>query len=117
MKITAIASILATAFSLRLENTSTASTLANVFAEGTSTCADIRPKSGSAGTVTINYYTNTAGGKTGDACSSCGGAVMDSNTFWADPAYYAVCTTWPGHSGANSMTNGICGAGNSFTID
>ena len=67
--------------------------------------------------MTINYYNNTAGGKTGDACNACGGAVLASNTFWATPAYYAVCTTWPGHSGDNSMSNGICGAGNSFAID
>ena len=41
---------------------------------------------------------------------------MDSNTFWAFTTP-EQCTTWPGHSGENSISNGHCVAGAGFSID
>ena len=74
-------------------------------------CHDNRPSEGDANTVTIRYYTNYDGGDTGDDCNSCQEEnFLNQNTFWSSEEKYDVCTTWPGHSGDNSITNGMCGA-------
>ena len=80
-------------------------------------CADNRPEAGD-NTVTIFYYQNYDGGQTGDDCNSCSeDNYLNQNTFYASPEMYDFCTTWPGHSGENSVTNGKCGADSSFSID
>ena len=70
MKIFSIAALIASSYALKLTT------------DAPSKCADSRPKEGTPGTVTISYYTNLTGGKTGDPCD-CKGSFMDSNTFWA----------------------------------
>ena len=81
-------------------------------------CTDNRPSEGDDNTVTIRYYQNYDGGNTGDDCNSCQEEnFLNQNTFWSSEEMYDVCTTWPGHSGDNSITNGMCGADESFSID
>jgi hypothetical protein len=80
-------------------------------------CADNRPTFGTEGTITIEYYWNENGGSTGDDCDACiAENYLNQNTFWAN-ADADYCTTWPGHSGENSITNGRCIADQGFSID
>jgi len=80
-------------------------------------CADTRPTSGAANTVTVNFYSKTAGGTIGDPCPiACTGTPIETSTFPTNTP--STCTTWPGRSGENSMNNGVCtGAEGKFKID
>ena len=90
-------------------------------------CADTRPTEGSVGTVTLSFYQDKSGsstrGKTGDPCPfECNDAnFINKNTFYekskVPSSYPNGCTSWPGSSGENSMTDGTCDTANDkFTI-
>ena len=80
-------------------------------------CTDTRPKSG----VTLNYFTNTAGGTKGSSCPiSCSGGSSNpnyaSNSIF--PASGETCLSWPGSSSQNSGKSFIKSAdGSSFSYN
>ena len=106
MKLFTISALFAISNSLKLE------------IEAISTCRDIRPKTAALNTVTISYYSNVGSSTTtGSLCNSCSGQVLSTNTFYSDAAHLNTCTTWPGHSGYNSIKNGHCIDNYGFSID
>ena len=77
--------------------------------------------SNSAGThaIQLSMYSNSGGGSPGDDCPvACDSSNRVMEQFYQIAATDASCKQWPGHSGTNSMKNGVCHTSEkSFTYD
>ena len=75
-------------------------------------CISDIPTSGEKGAVQLAFYKNLAGGVEGEECPS---SCVDSENTPITSQWYAIaadigdqCFQWPGHSGKNSMKEGVC---------
>ena len=69
--------------------------------------------------VQLSFHQNSGGGLEGDDCPvACDSSTEVMRQYYQIAAADASCKQWPGNSGENAMTNGVCDTSDeSFTYD